>query len=186
MESSMEFKNSESRYGVITKLFHWYIALLILVQFYLVYWKREVLADKSPIAIFYINGLHKPIGVVVLLLAILAVTWHVNNRKPSYPPNMPNWEKQSALFVQGVLYLTFFAMPLSELIMSTAAGYPLNFFGLFQFPQFIAKNEVIAQSFFSIHQITSYLIIALVIMHVAAALKHHFINRDNILKRMLP
>ncbi|HEV2524331.1 MAG TPA: cytochrome b [Gammaproteobacteria bacterium] len=182
----MEFKNSESRYGVISKVFHWSIALLILVQFYLVYWKSWVLPEKSAIANFYINGLHKPIGVVVLLLAIFAVTWQVNNRKPSYPLNMPNWEKQSALFVQSVLYLTLFAMPISGLIMSTAAGYPPSFFGLFQFPQFIAKNKLIANVFFDIHAITGYIIIALVILHVAAALKHHFIDRDNILKRMLP
>jgi cytochrome b561 len=182
----MEFKNSEAGYGIISKLFHWCIALLILVQFYLVYWKSWVLPEKSPMANFYINGLHKPIGVVVLMLAIFAVTWHVNSRKPDYSLQMPKWEKQSALFVQSVLYLTLFAMPLSGLIMSTAAGYPPSFFGLFQFPQFIAKNAVIAQFFFDIHEITGYIIIALVIVHVSAALKHHFINRDNILKRMLP
>jgi cytochrome b561 len=182
----MEFKNSESRYGVVSKLLHWGIALLILVQFYLVYWKNWVLPDKSSIANFYINGLHKPIGMVVLLLAIFAVTWHVNSRKPGYPLHMPKWEKHSAIFVQSVLYLTLFAMPISGLIMSTAAGHPPSFFGLFQFPQFISKNETIARFFFDIHQITSYIIIALVITHIAAALKHHFIDHDDILKRMLP
>ncbi len=157
----------------------------MLVQFYLVYWKRWVLPEKSPLANFYINGLHKPIGVVVLLLAIFAVTWKVNNPKPGYPATMPLWEKQSAILVQSVLYLTLFAMPLSGFIMSTAAGFPPNFFGLYQFPQLLAKNEVMAHFFFEVHQITAYLIVALVIVHVAAALKHHFINRDNILKRML-
>lgn len=182
----MAFKNSKSQYGTVSKLFHWSIVLLILVQYYLVYWKKWVLPEKSAIANFYIGGLHKSIGVVFLLLAIFAVTWHVNNPKPAYPPQMPKWEKQSALLVQGVLYLTFFAMPLSGLIMSTAAGYPPSFFGLFQFPQFIPKNLLVSHFFFNVHEITGYIIIALVIMHVAAALKHHFIDHDSILKRMLP
>lgn len=182
----MGFKNTESRYGVIAKTLHWLIAILILVQFYLVYWKQWVLPEKSAIANFYINGLHKPIGVVVLLLAICAVTWKVNNRKPGYPPNMPTWEKQSAIFVQSVLYLTLFAMPISGLIMSTAAGYPPNFFGLYQFPQFLQKNNIMAQFFFDVHEITGYLIVALLVLHIGAALKHHFIDKDNILTRMLP
>lgn len=181
----MVFRNSDSTYGIISKLSHWLIAILILVQFYLVYWKSWVLPDKSPLANFYINGLHKPIGVVVLLLAIFAVTWKVNNPKPGYPATMPNWEKQSALFVQSVLYLTLFAMPISGFIMSTAAGFPPNFFGLYQFPQLLAKNEAMAHFFFEVHEITSYLIIALVIIHVAAALKHHFMDKDDVLKRML-
>lgn len=180
----MQFKNSASHYGIITKLFHWSIALLILLQVYLVYWKRFMLPEKSPMANFYINGLHKPIGAVILLIAILAVAWHVNSQKPEYPLSMPSWEKRIALFVQGVLYLGLFAMPISGLLMSTAAGYPPSFFGLFQFPQFIAKNDAIAHFFFNVHMVTSYIVIALVAIHVLAALKHHFINRDDILKRM--
>lgn len=182
----MKIRNTTSTYGVISKILHWTIAILVLVQFYLIYWKHWVLPEKSPIANFYINGLHKPIGVVVLLLAICAVTWKVNNPKPGYPPNMPSWEKQSAIFVQSLLYLILFAMPISGLIMSTAAGYPPNFFGLYQFPQFLTKNDVMAQFFFDVHEITGYLVIALVVIHVGAALKHHFFERDDVLKRMLP
>lgn len=181
----MELRNTISTYGVISKILHWTIALLILIQFYLVYWKHAMLPEKSAIANFYINGLHKPIGVVVLLLAIFAVTWKVNNPKPNYPLTMPKWEKQSAIFVQSLLYLILFAMPISGLIMSTAAGYPPNFFGLYQFPQFLENNEVMAQFFFNVHEITSYLVITLVVIHVGAAIKHHFIDRDDVLKRML-
>lgn len=182
----MELRNTSSSYGIISKIFHWTIAALVLVQFYLVYWKHWMLPEKSPIANFYISGLHKPIGVVILLLAIFAVTWKVNNPKPDYPLTMRNWEKQSAIFVQSLLYLILFAMPISGLIMSTAAGYPPSFFGLFQFPQLLEKNEVMAQFFFDVHEMTGYLVIALVVVHVGAALKHHFIDRDNVLKRMLP
>lgn len=182
----MAFKNSAFQYGAIAKFLHWALALLILLQYYLVYWKRWVLPEKSAMANFYIGGLHKPIGVVFLLLALFAVIWHVNNPKPAYPPQMHNWEKQSALLVQGVLYLTLFAMPLSGFMMSTAAGYPPSFFGLFQFPQWIPQNPAVAHFFFDVHQITGYVIIALVTIHIAAALKHHFIDHDDILKRMLP
>ncbi len=182
----MSLKNSTNKYGSISKLLHWTIALLFIVQFYLVYWTEYVLPKKSPLAEFYIDGLHKPIGITILCLAIFAVLWRLYNVKPKFPPLMREWEKGAAHSVHLLLYLTMFVMPITGFMMSVAAGYPPNYFGLYQFPMFIEKNKALSNALFEVHEITSYIIIALVLVHTLAALKHHFIDRDSVLKRMLP
>jgi len=106
--------------------------------------------------------------------------------KPAYPPTMARWEMKAARAVQLLLYVSILVMPISGVLMSVAAGKPPNFFGYYEIPQFIEKNEFISKFFFNIHATTSYIVIGLVILHTAAALKHHFINKDRVLKRMLP
>lgn len=182
----MQIRNTTSSYGTVSKFFHWGLVLLVLVQFASVYWVLWVLPEKSPAGAFYIDGLHKPIGILVLVMAILAVFWRLSNPKPSFPPKMKAWERQSAYFVHFCLYLVLFVMPITGFIMSSAAGHPPNFFGLYQFPNFLEPNKNLAKAFFEIHEIVSYIAIALVAMHTLAALKHHFIDKDTVLKRMLP
>jgi len=182
----MKIKNSSTQYGVLSKLFHWSIALLILIQLYLGFWTVWMLPQNSPQANFYIEGLHKPIGFMVSVLAILAILWKFKNPHPSFPDSMPTWEKIIARITHWLLYLSLLIMPLSGTIMSTAYGVPPNFFGLYQFPMFIEKNMKVAEVFFLIHQYASYLFSALIVLHILAALKHHFIDRDVVLKRMLP
>ena len=92
----MQLKDTDSRFGSIAQFFHWIIALLVLTQYYLVYWTEWVLPKKSPQAIFYISGLHKPIGVLLLLLIFLAFCWRISNSRPTFPSTMANWEKIAA------------------------------------------------------------------------------------------
>jgi cytochrome b561 len=181
----MKFKNTSSDYGSISKFLHWSIAILVFVQFALVYWVIYVLPEKSPKAGFLIGGLHKPLGIVVLILALLAIMWKLLNIKPGFPANMPAWEKIAAKGVHTLLYLCLIVMPLSGVIMSVAGGRPPNFFGLYQIPMFMAENKELSNFFFNLHRFTSFFLIGLILLHTLAALKHHFINRDGVLKRML-
>ncbi len=180
----MLFKNTAQKYGLITKLLHWGIAIIFLVQFYLALWTIKMLPKDSPLGKLYI-GLHKPIGMIAFVWGLLFILWRLMTIKPIFPPAMAEWEKFSARTVHFLLYITMIIMPLSGLIMSVAAGYPPNFFGLYQVPQFIEKNKALGDFFFEIHEVTGVAIIVLVIIHTLAALKHHFINRDSILKRMM-
>ena len=174
------------RFGSIARSFHWLIAILVLVQYYLVYWTDWVLPPKSPQAAFYINGCHKPIGILLLGLTVFALFWRAFNLRPPYPPSMARWEKLAARSTHLLLALSVLVMAISGLLMSTAAGYPPNFFGLYQFPAFIAPDKTLSHWFFNIHAVTSYFLISLVGLHTLAAFKHHFIDKDPILKRMLP
>lgn len=182
----MEFRNTAVRYGSISKLFHWSIVLLVLSQYYSGWWEDWVLPKHSPIAVFYINNLHKPIGVLVLGIALLTLIWKINNPHPHFPLSMKPWEILSARLVHSLLYLGLFVMPVTGIITTTLAGQPPKFFGLYQFPQFIAKNAVMAHFIFKMHRAAAYTLFTLIVMHILAALKHHFIEKDDVLKRMLP
>ncbi len=182
-ENRMFIKNTSQQFGLVSKIFHWIIALLVAVQFYLII-HVSFLPKDSPLIGFLIGGLHKPIGMLILLLAVLSYCWRAINISPSYPPSMKPFEKVAAKWVHNLLYLCLIVMPLSGLIMSVAGGRPPNFFGLFQVPEFMEKNQRLSDNFYAVHQYTTYVLIALIAIHILAALKHHFINRDTILKRM--
>lgn len=181
----MLIKNTFNRYGTLSKIFHWGIVVLFLIQFYLIFWKRYMLPENSPLAGYYINGLHKPIGILTLIFVLLAILWKLINVKPTFPFNMTLWEKFAARSVHLLLYASMLIMPLSGIGMTEAAGRPLNFFGWYEIPQFIEMNKNLSQFLFEIHETTAFIIIALVTVHILAALKHHFINRDTVLKRIL-
>lgn len=182
----MTIKNTENRYGSVSKFFHWTIGLLFLLQFILVYYVLWGLPEKSPTAGALINQVHKPVGILILLLGIIFVIWRLMNIKPKFPRLMTSWEIVIAKLTHFFLYLAIFVMPITGLLMTEAAGRPPNFFGLYQIPQFMEKNEALGKFFFEFHEITSYVVIGLVVLHTLGALKHHLINRDNVLKRMLP
>lgn len=184
-ESNMPIKNTPSSYGSVSKFFHWIIVLLVLIQVYLVL-QAKVLPENSPLAGFLIGSLHKPIGMLTLFIAILGYSWHFISIRPLFPSRMGNWEKVAAQLVHNLLYLLLIIMPISGLLMSTADGYPPNFFGLYQVPQFMEKNKMLADYFFNLHRNTAIILVSLIIIHTLAALKHHFIDKDSVLTRMLP
>lgn len=181
----MHIMNTTKKFGIITKFLHWSIAGLVFLQFALAYWVIYVLPEKSPLAGFLIGSLHKPLGILLLILALLAIIWKLINTRPIFPINMLAWEKTLAKLVHGLLYLCLIIMPISGIIMSITGGRPPNFFGLFQFPMLMAENKELSNFFFIIHQFTSFFLLGLICLHILAALKHHFINKDEVLKRML-
>lgn len=180
----LPLKNTTQRYGVITQLFHWSIAILFIVNFYLVY-RRDYIPESDPANLNYIL-LHKAIGVLVLGLGILFLCWKVVNIKPHLPPEMTKIEKTLAPSVHHLLWLLILLMPITGLLMSIFGGRPTHFFGLFTIPGLSEPNPEWGSFFHSTHQLLSYLIIGLVSLHVAAALRHHFWLRDNVLRGMLP
>ena len=181
----MEFKDTRNRYGIISRFLHWTIALLILNQFCLVYAKQWFLPDGSQMALFYINGLHKPIGVCLFFLVLFAIFWQILNIHPQFPSSMSKIQKILARTMHGSLLLVALGMSSSGFLMSGAAGYPTNLFGWYQLPAIIEVNRALAQSFFQIHETLAILMAILIVLHVLAALAHHFFYKDNILNRML-
>lgn len=143
-----------------------------------------VLPEKSPLIAFYIGKMHKPLGMLTLIIAILAIFWKLVNTHPAFPPAMAKWEIGAARLTHSLLYLCLIIMPVSGLVMSVAGGRPPNFFGYYQVPMFIEKNDAVSNFFFSMHQFTGFLLMGLIALHVLAALKHRFINRDQVLQRM--
>lgn len=143
-----------------------------------------MLPQHSPKIDLYINQLHKPIGIVVFVLAFLAIVWKLINPHPAFPNTMPQWEKTLAYYNHWLLYILLLIMSFTGFATSMLAGKPPNFFGLYQFPV-LEENKALSNFLFEIHEFTAYLLVALIIVHILAALKHHFIDRDVILKRMI-
>lgn len=179
----MNLKNTGEHYGNVTKTLHWTISILVIVMLIL-----GALLDDIPKPLkFQMYTLHKSIGISILGLMAFRLVWRLINPRPVLPNNTPNWEKWFANGSHAMFYILLIAMPLTGWIMSTASGHIPDFFWLVKFPlPFIAKNKPLAKTFETIHTYIAWSIVALLCLHVMGALKHHFIDKDNVLTRMLP
>ncbi|MEP6884140.1 MAG: cytochrome b [Gammaproteobacteria bacterium] len=179
----MPNQSSPARYTVVAQTFHWIIAALVVTQFVL-----ANLADDLPIGVHKLALLarHKSFGMTVLMLAILRVLWRLKNPPPELPPAMKPVERMLARTTHIAFYVLLFAMPISGWLMSSAKGFSVSWFSLFQWPDLIGKNEAAFDLLRSTHEILSDVLFAIAMLHILAALKHHFWNKDDVLLRMLP
>ncbi|VVC75638.1 hypothetical protein AQUSIP_09280 [Aquicella siphonis] len=176
-------RNSQYEYGSVAIFLHWVMALLIIILLILGLYMTGLPVSLRKLR-FY--GWHKELGVLVLGLVIVRVAWRLGNVTPLLQPYLPVWEAVAARCTHWAFYLLMGALPVTGWIMSSAAGLPVSFFGWFVLPDWVAPNEELRVYFREIHEYLAYTLIALICLHVAAALKHHFINKDDILRRMLP
>lgn len=179
----MPLKNTLASYGWLAKSFHWVVAVLIIGM--LIVGNVMVRMEEGNPNIYPIYNLHKSTGVLVLVLVIARFCWRVISVEPSHA-QLPTWQRFLSTAVHYALYVCMFAMPISGWGMSSAAGYPVQFFGLFSLPPLVEKNKSLGELFAMTHGWVSWILIALLCAHIGAALLHHFYYKDNILKRMLP
>ncbi len=178
----MRIKNSSERYGVIAIFLHWIMALLVLTMIPLGLIMVELPNSAQKLKLF---GLHKELGVLILALIIVRLSWRIINWVPALPMYMPSWEKLAARAVHLAFYFFLFAMPITGWMMSSAAGLPVSFFGLFVLPDIVPANENLQNFFANVHETFAYILIALICLHVAAAFRHYFKYHDDVLKRMI-
>lgn len=179
----MPNQNLPTRYGAVAQTFHWLIAALVVTQFVL-----ANMAEDLPLGIHKLAMLarHKSFGMTVLMLAVLRLLWRLNHPPPELPTGMKPLERMLARATHIVFYVLLFAMPLSGWLMSSAKNYSVSWFSLFTWPNLIGKNEAAFDLLRSTHQILSGVLLAIAILHILAALKHHFWDRDDVLLRILP
>lgn len=175
--------NTRSEYGAVAKAFHWLMFILIagLLTAGLLMTGMENSPDK-----FFIYGLHKSFGIIVLLLAALRLIWKIRSLTPELPNAMSKLDKRAAHGAHWLLYALMFALPLSGWAMSSAAGFPVSVFGLFTLPDLAAPDKILKGIMHEAHWLLAYALMAIISVHAAAALWHHFYHRDNVLRRMLP
>jgi cytochrome b561 len=172
------------RYTTTAILFHWLLAVMIIGAFTL----GLVMTDMpgiTPTKLKYFSW-HKWAGVTILALAALRLLWRLTHKAPAYPAGMPAWQMTSANVLHGMLYVLMFAVPLSGYFYTLASGYPVVYFGVLELPVLIDKNEQLKPVLQAVHYWLNMGMAACVALHVAAALKHHFIDRDGLIKRMMP
>lgn len=181
-----ELVNSERRYGAVAIMLHWLMAVvlatLIVVGLYMAS-LPDAGFDKTKIALILF---HKELGLVALAAAALRLAWRFGNALPQMVERFPDWEKVLARFVQLCFYALMFALPVSGWVMSSAAGIPVSFLGLFDLPDLVRYNDRLFRTFIEIHKWLGYALMVLIVIHAGAALRHHWIFKDETLKKMWP
>ncbi len=180
----MSLKNSTDRWGGISQLLHWTIAVLILTIGAVGLLMGEL--PRSP-KWFWVYTAHKSLGLTVLVLVIVRIAWRLYAGAPQPVPGTPRWQAKLASLTHAAIYLLILAMPLSGWLYDSASGLrPLRWFGLAEVPKISPPNEAIAGAMHETHELLFWVLLALVAGHAAAALYHHFFQRDATLSRMLP
>lgn len=161
---------------------HWLVALLILSAFPLGLYMSDLPLSPAKLRLY---SYHKWMGVTVFLLAVLRLSWRLGHRPPALPDTMPRRAKLAA-GMHWLLYALLFIVPLSGWLMSSAKGVQTVWFGVLPLPDLVAKDKALGDLLAELHESFNYLMAGMVLAHAGAALKHHFIDRDAILARMLP
>lgn len=165
------------------KLFHWSTALLIIVMFALGW--LAVTWPLSPTKIQLFNW-HKSLGLFILAWVLLRLSWRLTHPAPALPGELSRIERWAAHLSHGALYFLMLAMPVSGWVINSAADFPLKWFGLFSVPQLVAPDESLQDTAEAVHFTLFWTLLGIVVLHTAAALHHHYIRKNNVLRRMLP
>ena len=179
----MSFRNTRERWGSLSQFLHWLIVALLVLQAALGLTGLLLPLGLEKLAVL---ARHKSIGITILGLATLRLLWRWLNPTPPLPSNLRPHERFLAHFTHAALYLLLFAMPFTGWIMSSARGFPVSWFNLYQLPDLVPKSEALYHAMVMTHAALAIGLAATVTLHIAAAFKHHFVLKDDTLRRMLP
>ena len=179
----MTLGNTPRRWGAISQALHWVIVALVITQFVL-----ASIADDLPLGMRKLAVLanHKSVGITVLGLAIVRLIWKRLSPGPALPVQMKPWERRLAGASHHLLYLLMFATPLAGWCMSSAKNYSVSWFNLFPLPNLVSPNETLYDFLHVAHEALAWTLASVAVLHAVAALRHHFIGKDDVLRRMLP
>ncbi|WP_445288141.1 cytochrome b [Variovorax atrisoli] len=172
------------RYDPFAIALHWLLAVLIVGSFGVGLYMTGL--PFSPLRLKVYNW-HKWAGVTILALSALRLLWRLGHRPPALPADMPGLQKAGSRISHTLMYLLFFAVPLSGWAYSSAMGMPVSRFGVLALPDFMAVDHDLAEAVLQpLHRNCAFALAGITLLHVAAALKHHWIDHDGLLKRMWP
>jgi cytochrome b561 len=170
------------RYTGVAIGFHWLLALMIIVSFSVGWTMSDMSMSPTRLKLF---NWHKWAGVTILALSALRLLWRLTHQPPPDVPG-PRWQQSLAHLTHWGLYALFFLVPLAGWAYSSAAGFPVVWFGVLPLPDFVSPDKALAETMKLAHRVLAWALGGLVLLHIAAALKHHFIDRDGLLHRMRP
>jgi len=181
---------SELSYGVVAKWMHWLIALAIIAMLVIGWTMTDLPNGSQKFALFQ---WHKSIGITILLLSVLRLVWRLVHPVPPLPPAMPGWEKFAARASHALLYILMIGMPLTgwAIVSTSPLNLPTMLYGLVRWPNLpvlpeLTNKKEVGHALGDVHGFGAYILAGLLALHVVAALKHHFMDRDDVLTRMMP
>lgn len=176
-----------ARYSRVAVLLHWVLGLALIGMFGMGLYMADLAFSPQKLKLY---NWHKWAGVSLLLLSAVRLLWRLSHRPPALPEalraRMPAWQRAAHHATHHALYLLFFAVPLLGWAYSSAAGFPIVWFGAVQLPDLVPASEPLADWLKPLHRYAAFAMAALVLVHIAAALKHQWVDRDGLLGRMLP
>ena len=177
--------DSSNRYTGAAIALHWLLALMILGSMGFGWYMSDLPFSLQRVKLY---NWHKWAGITILTLSLLRLLWRLTHRPPALSERirrvMPPWQQSASEWTHRLMYLLFFAVPLIGWAYSSAAGFPVVWFGVLALPDFVPKDKALSEAIKPFHAIAAYTLLALVVLHVAAALKHHFVDRDGLLARI--
>jgi cytochrome b561 len=160
---------------------HWIVAALVIIAIALGWTMTDMVFSPLKLRLF---NWHKWVGITVLALMFVRILWRLWHPPPA-PLPMPAWQRLSAQVLHGVLYLMLLVQPLTGWIYSNASGIPVVYLGLIPLPNLVGKNKALDDVVKEIHGTGGWVLAVIIGLHVLAAIKHHFVDRDDTLRRML-
>lgn len=172
-----------TQYTRLAIILHWLVALLICCAFPLGLYMHDLHLSPRKLQLY---SYHKWIGITVLALAVVRISWRITHQPPPLPSGMPRWQQIAAHGVHHSFYLLLLAIPLSGWLMSSALGVPVVWLGVVHLPDLVAKNKELGDMLKVVHKLLNFTLMALFVVHVGTAVQHQFWLRDGLLARMLP
>ena len=179
----MILKNSAERWGHVSQLLHWLVVVLIVVMAYLGLTMTDLPNSPHKIRLY---TLHKSIGMTLLALVLLRLLWRAYAGAPRPLPGTPRWQERVASLTHFALYVLLLAIPLSGWIFNSAAGFPLQWFGVANLPALTGRDAALRDLSGTWHELLFWALVVLAAVHAAAAIHHHLVQHDATLARMLP
>jgi len=180
----MPWRNSPTDWSTPIKILHWLLAVGVIGM--AIFGLLIKYGDFSQVERIRLYALHKSTGLTILVLALLRLLVRVVDRRRPVLPPMPRWQHIGSTVSHVLLYVILIGMPLSGWLYNSASGFPLQWFGQFQVPALSGRDAELKGLAGSLHFAGLFLLVAVLAAHAGAAIKHHFIDRDRVLKSMLP
>lgn len=176
--------NAARGYDRVAVTLHWLIAAGVLAQLALGWWMIDIPKQPAGVRAYWFN-FHKSTGILLAGLIALRIAWRLMHRPTALPESLPRWQVRAAGASHFLLYACMVTMPLAGFLGSSFSGYPIKFFGL-TIADWGWKDESWKSFFSAVHYSTAWCFMTLIALHVAAALKHRWVDRDGVFERMLP
>ena len=175
--------DTTERFGALTKLIHWTTLVLVAALFALGWYMVDLPLEPET---FEVYALHKSLGLTVLGLTVLRIAWRLSNPRPPMLGAVATWQRIAARVSHGLLYTMLIALPMSGWLLSSAADFLPSWFGWFELPALVAPDDELRERSIVLHVVLGWCLLALLAVHIGAAVHHHSVVKDATLRRMLP